>query len=62
MIKKFLDLTQLQLRAVLDPFLLHERVILFVQINGFNQFSRLAMVKTALFAQVHDLEGLQHLG
>jgi hypothetical protein len=61
-VEELLDFAELELRAVLDPLLLHEAVVLLVEVDQRQLLLRHAVEETALLGEVDDLEGLENLG
>ena len=62
MIQKLLKLPKFQLRAILDPGLFHQPIILLIQIDRRQLVSSDTVEQATLFVQEHDLEGFQFLG
>ena len=62
MIQKLLKLPKFELRAILDPGLFHQPIILLIQIDRRQLVSSDTMEQATLFVQEHNLEGFQFLG
>lgn len=61
-VKELLDLTELELGAELDPRLLHETLVLLVEVDSRELLAGDTVEETTLLVEVDNLHGLKDLG
>lgn len=61
-VKELLDLTELELGAELDPRLLHETLVLLVEVDSRELLASDTVEETTLLVEVDNLHGLKDLG